>query len=206
MIIAAEIQAAFDAAYNQAPINLGTLDFRDASGQTEPSLPVAAGQQTSSTPGSVAELVLAGYLLISGAIDQSHDGETVDGYRVLFGQKRADPNFSTKPGVPDYLKGRSLQDVAADLRSGRLSANQIRIEAFAYDGVLVSTNTRGLAALSLAGKRPTNIQLVDCNDLSENTKNRLKEITPYGDTLPATKIAITEDRQGKMIRYPVEIP
>lgn len=87
-----------------------------------------------------------------------------------------------------------------------LAITPVDVEAFAYDGVLVSTNTRGLAALSLAGKRPTNIQLVDYNDLSKNTKNRLKEITPYGDTLPATKIAITEDRQGKMIRYPVEIP
>jgi hypothetical protein len=41
---------------------------------------------------------------------------------------------STEPGVPGYLKGRSLQDVAADLRNGNLSTDQILIQVFEYDG------------------------------------------------------------------------
>jgi hypothetical protein len=77
---------------------------------------------------------------------------------------------------------------------------------FEYKGVLVSTNTRGLAALSLAGKRPTNLEYTTYDQLSKETRKRLNETAPYGDSLPATKIAITEDRAGKKILYPVSIP
>jgi hypothetical protein len=53
--------------------------------------------------------------------------------------------LSTKKEVPDYLKGRSIKDVATDLDNGKLAVDQIHIEVFEYNGVLVSTNTRGLA-------------------------------------------------------------
>jgi hypothetical protein len=108
--------------------------------------------------------------------------------------------------VPAYLKGRSLLDVAEDVRSGRIKTDQIQLEVFEYGGVLVSINTRGLAALSLAGKRPTNLKFTTYDQLSGNKKKRLTEITPYGDTLPAARIAITKDREGTMVLYPVQIP
>ena len=125
---------------------------------------------------------------------------------MLFGQKRADPTFSTKKDVPDYLKGRLLVDVADDLRSGKLSTDDIRIEAFEYDGQLVSTNTRGLSALSLAGKRPTNVVITPLDDLPKSIKKRLKEVTLHGDTLPAERIPITPDRDSEEILYDVRIP
>ncbi len=125
---------------------------------------------------------------------------------MLFGQKRADPYFSTKPEVPDYLKGRSLIDVSKDLRKGIMTANQIRIEAFEYNGVLVSTNTRGLAALSLAGKRPTNVTVIPNEALSRRKKNRLNERTLLGDRLPAARIPVTESRNNLDYLYIVEVP
>ena len=52
--------------------------------------------------------------------------------------------------------------MAADLRAGKLTPDQLPIEAFRLpDGRLVSANTRSLAALSEAGLGPeTGTQLV----------------------------------------------
>ncbi|GAB2996393.1 hypothetical protein LWP59_18430 [Amycolatopsis acidiphila] len=186
--IAADIQALIDAANNEPAIDLGTLDPRSVNGGDEPFVPGTVDPAASLPSASVAALV------------------DTDGYVVLFGQKRADPNFSTKPGVPDYLKGRSIEDVARDLSDGELSTDQIRIEVFEYKGVLVSTNTRGLSALSRAEKRPTNVVFTSYEDLSRNTRNRLNETTLLGDSLPSARIPITPDRDSPDILYVVEVP
>jgi hypothetical protein len=98
-------------------------------------------QATSYNP----QLADPGLVLVSSDVYLVDPGNEFDGYRVLFGQKRAAPNLSTKKEVPDYLKGRSIKDVATDLDNGKLAVDQIHIEVFEYNGVLVSTNTRGLA-------------------------------------------------------------
>jgi hypothetical protein len=78
---------------------------------------------------------------------------------VLFGQRRVSPAFGSKRR-PSYLAGRDISDVAADLRAGTLHPDQLPIEAFHYEGTLVSANTRSLAALSEAGLRPTKIRII----------------------------------------------
>jgi hypothetical protein len=45
--------------------------------------------------------------------------------RVLFGQKRASPNFSTDDdNVPENISGRTLPQVEADLRSGEMTSER----------------------------------------------------------------------------------
>jgi hypothetical protein len=58
------------------------------------------------------------------------DGGGFGGQEVLFGQARIGEYFSYKKTVPDYLKGRSIYDVAEDLNSGEITPNMILIEAF----------------------------------------------------------------------------
>ena len=77
---------------------------------------------------------------------------------MLFGQRRIGPEFSTDDGVPSYLSGRLISDVAADLRSGVLTADQLPINAFTgANGELITINNRTLGALSEAGLQPTRI-------------------------------------------------
>jgi RHS repeat-associated protein len=186
--IAADIQAAIDAALNAPPINLGILDPTTVNGGNQPYQPQTAGPEIAFPAPSGMPIA------------------NPDGFQVLFGQKRADPYFSTKPGVPDYLKGRLVTDVAQDLRNGLLTSDQIQIEVFEYKGILVSTNTRGLTALSLARLRPTNMIFTSYGDLSNNTRKRLNEMTLLGDMLPATRIPVTPGRNSDTILYIAEIP
>lgn len=84
---------------------------------------------------------------------------------VLFGQRRVSENFSSLrsdgSGPPAYLAGRPTADVAADLVAGKLHPDQLPIQAFEYDGQLVSANTRSLSALSQAGMVTTKIEIIE---------------------------------------------
>lgn len=128
--------------------------------------------------------------------------------RVLFGQKRMSPEFGPKydrfgndTGRPDYLAGRDYRDVAADLVDGKLSPNDIPIEAFEHEGRLVSANTRSLATLAEAGMRPTNVTIVEPGP---DIVARLGENPILPDaSLPATKVPVTSD--GEVIDI-VELP
>jgi hypothetical protein len=92
---------------------------------------------------------------------------------VLFRQARVGPNFS-KGGA---FKGRSIYDVAGDLKAGRLSSDDIQINAFRHNGALITENNRSLTALSLAGMKPTNINIVEA---SQKLLGRLDEVGPVG--------------------------
>jgi hypothetical protein len=116
----------------------------------------------------------------------------VGGHRVLFGQRRAGPQFQTvNSTAPDYIRGRTLKEVADDLTSDppRLTPDQIRIEVFEWKGKLVSLNSRGLAALSKAGFRPTNI-VRRAPTPAEEARMQESPILPGGE-LPSTSIPIT---------------
>lgn len=114
--------------------------------------------------------------------------------RVLFGQRRMSARFSSGDRVPSWMRNRSIADVADDLRSGRRSANHIRIEVFEHNGELVSMNTRGLAALSEAGLRPTNVVLN--RNPSRDILRRLREptLTGNGGPLPSRSSVVTVSR------------
>jgi hypothetical protein len=98
------------------------------------------------------------------------------------------PNFS-KGGA---FNGRSIYDVAGDLKAGRLSSNDVLINAFWHNGSLITENNRSLTALSLAGMRPTNINIIDAGP---KLLRRLEEIGPLGDRLPSTRIAVTPSQK-----------
>ena len=47
------------------------------------------------------------------------------GETVLFGQRRINSNFADiGSNAPDYIRGRSIYDVAKDLKSGKIRPNQ----------------------------------------------------------------------------------
>ncbi|MEP7285988.1 MAG: hypothetical protein ABI947_09490 [Chloroflexota bacterium] len=118
---------------------------------------------------------------------------------IYFGQKRLDPTFSvSKKEVPEILRGKSIYEVAEQLGK-TIDPNLLRVEYFEeVNGLLVSTNTRGLATWSLAGTEPTSI--VEIANPSKNILRRLSESlmvpSEYGVpnnkiTLPGTFSAVT---------------
>ncbi len=129
--------------------------------------------------------------------------EVPSGPQVLFGQRRVSPNFG-KEGRPEHLAGRPIADVAADLKSGRISADDVPIEAFRHGDELVSTNTRSLAALSEAGVTPTNVTIVNP---TRSHLRRLDEtpILPNAD-LPGTRVPVTPTHKDHTVLRVIEIP
>ncbi len=63
--------------------------------------------------------------------------------------------------------GRSISDVAAGLRSGAISPNQLPLQTITRDGVTYTLNNRSLMALRQAGMEPTVIRDVTGNAFFE---------------------------------------
>ena len=115
--------------------------------------------------------------------------EMEEGFEVFFGQKRIGPMFSTGDGVPDYLAGRPISDVAADLRAGILTPDQLSINVFKNDaGELITINNRTLGALSEAGMKPT---IVNITLPTQNQLLRLTETPLIDSPIPGPKIPVT---------------
>jgi len=143
----------------------------------------------------------------SGGQDRSNE--------ILFGQARISPEYSNKDNVPTTLRGRNIEDVAADLRDGRMSPDGFRIVAFEHEGQLVTNNNRSLAVLSLAGKQPTNVVIlhneeeiraaIARGDADPDLLERLAEPTPYGDRLPSRRIAVTPSQHDWTVHYGVHV-
>ncbi|HEY4867306.1 MAG TPA: RHS repeat-associated core domain-containing protein, partial [Candidatus Dormibacteraeota bacterium] len=119
---------------------------------------------------------------------------------VLFGQRRIGPTFS-REGV---FKGRSIYAVAQDLRNGALDPNGIKINAFWHEGQLVAENNRSLAALSLAGLKPTNINILD--SASRDTLGRLGQDALVGDGLPSRMTAVTPSQEDLRVGDIIHLP
>jgi YD repeat-containing protein len=130
--------------------------------------------------------------------------DDIGAQRVLFGQRRVSRRFSSNDKVPAEFRGRTLDAVAGDLRSGRLSANDVPIQAFIHEGQLVSANTRSLTVLSMAGLQPTQVSLITPTD---KMLTRLSEapLVP-GASLPGTSVAITPSRSDLTILRVVNLP
>jgi hypothetical protein len=125
------------------------------------------------------------------------------GEAVFFGQKRIGPTFS--PGAPSHLAGRNVSDVASDLRSGKLSANDLPIDAFRHEGKLVTMNNRSLAALSEAGLRPSNVNVIPRRSVPDEVLDRLLEAPLVGGPLPSPHIAVTRTFDDKSVLRVVTI-
>ena len=118
---------------------------------------------------------------------------------IYFGQARVSPNFSSGGN----FHGASVDEIAAQLGSGRLSADAVEINAFRHNGILITENNRSVTALSMAGLRPTNVRIVDPTEV---LLNRLAEVGPLGDTLPSSRIAITPSQSDWTILNIVRTP
>ncbi len=122
---------------------------------------------------------------------------------VLFGQARIDPTFSRKSNVPRAIAGKELTEVRDMLLQGKLSPHDIQIEVFRHGENLVALNNRGLAVLSMAGMKPTNLKLRQPIDTE---RRRLLERPLVGGVLPSRSIAVTRDLESRKILYTVTIP
>jgi RHS repeat-associated protein len=144
---------------------------------------------------------------VKGAKALAGAGKAAEGERVLFGQARISPHFSPGGKVPQ-LRGRHIEDVANDLRSGKLSPDVFNLRAWREGGQLVSENNRGLATLSLAGKRPqvgVNLTIVPKDQIGRDVLNRLTETNVFGDILPSTRIGVTPSQLDRTLVSPFEI-
>jgi hypothetical protein len=121
------------------------------------------------------------------------DDDDRNNYPWAFGQRRADPTFSTKPGVPPEIAGKRLDVVADMLRSGQLSPDVIRIQYYVDDmsQMKVSLNTRGLAVLGMAGISPTNTEEVPYSSLTGGQLNRFRETPIIPSPIPGPLLPIT---------------
>jgi len=143
-------------------------------------------------------------LRTSEALGEAAGGLRLGGETVLFGQRRASPAFSLSKEVPAYLRGRTLVEVAKDLRTGRLTADMLPIQAFRYGEHLVSANTRTLTALSMAGLRPTRIKLISPPD--ELLDRLLEPPLISSAPLPGPRVVITPGPSDLRILGVVDIP
>jgi hypothetical protein len=74
------------------------------------------------------------------------------GQPILFGQKGVSPNFSDG----GLFKGADVNEIAAKLKSGELSPDDLPVKYIWVNGAKVVVNNRSLTALSKAGMAPTN--------------------------------------------------
>jgi RHS repeat-associated protein len=126
-----------------------------------------------------------------------------EGPYVLFGQRRVGRTFSRERDVPDYLRDRLITDVAADLRSGVLSPDQLPIQVFSYEGQLVTLNNRSLAALGEARIRPTRVEIVEP---TLRQRRRLLEPPIIDSPIPGPLIPMTPSQSDLTILHVIEAP
>jgi RHS repeat-associated protein len=130
-----------------------------------------------------------------GAALKLGSGEANAGIRVLFGQRRIGPAFSS---------GRSVSDVAEWLRSGALTADNLPIQAFrGASGELITINNRSLAALSEARLLPTNLTIVNP---TRAELRRLTERLIIDSPLPGPMVPVTESIKLFDVMRVIQIP
>ncbi len=119
---------------------------------------------------------------------------------VQFGQRRIGPNFSNAGA----FRGRSIYAVAQDLKNGVLDANGVKVNVFEHEGQLVAENNRSLAALSLAGLEPTNVNILSA--VPNDVLSRLGEEPLVGGDLPSSMTAVTPSQADLRIGDIVQTP
>jgi Sialidase, N-terminal domain len=145
-----------------------------------------------------AKTVKTEYVLL-GKQFLSDGSELVDfPKKMLFGQHRISPSFSSTDGVPEALAGRSVVDVAADIKSNKISTDVFLIRYTELpDGRLVTLNNRGLAALTIAGKNPSHAVFVPYKDAAKSLLSDVDKVHPILKNEGGTNIIyITEQRSG----------
>ena len=119
---------------------------------------------------------------------------------VQFGQRRIGPNFSNGGA----FRGRSIYAVAQDLKNGVLDPNGVKVNIFEHQGQLVAENNRSLAALSLAGLEPTNVNILAT--VPKDVLSRLSEEPLVGGNLPSSMTAVTPSQEDLRIGDIIQTP
>lgn len=129
---------------------------------------------------------------------------------VLFGQKRISETFrDVGSDAPDYIRGRSIYDVADDLKKGILHPDQLPVSYFVHPqiGQRIAESNRTLAALSAAGMKPTILKEVPA---TQTLLNRLSEVPlrQRGEVfgLPGNTIPITPEPKNNTIIDIIRLP
>ena len=110
-----------------------------------------------------------------------------------FGQDRIAPNFSSIGSQADSsIAGRSISDVASDMKAGKISPDTFVI-SYTIDpvsGKPVTLNNRGLAAIVESGKQPTHAILVPYEEVPPHLVADIKTRPP------SRSIAVTQNKDG----------
>ena len=110
-----------------------------------------------------------------------------------FGQDRIAPNFSSIGSqASDAIRGRSVLDVANDIKAGKISPNELVI-SYTVDpnsGKAVTLNNRGLAAIVESGKNPSHAIFVPYEHVPPHLVADIK------NRPPSRSIAITKNKDG----------
>jgi RHS repeat-associated protein len=132
-----------------------------------------------------------------------------EGDEILFGQRRIADTFRKGSGAPDYIDGRKLADVAADLKSGNLHPDQLEVKYFTHPttGQKIAESNRTLATLSMADMKPTKVREIIP---SQEVLNRLTEspLRQRGEVfdLPGRAIPITPGQNNLKILDVIRLP
>ena len=129
---------------------------------------------------------------------------------ILFGQRRIAAHFrSIDADIPEYLRGRALKDVAADLKVGKLHPDQLEVKYFVHPetGQKIAESNRTLAALSMAGKKPTKVREVP---MTAELAGRLREppMRHHGEvfSMPGRAVPVTQGQNDLKVIDVVRLP
>ena len=120
---------------------------------------------------------------------------------IHFGQKRIAPTFRLYSEGSELIRGRSLVDVAEDLKAGVISPNDLPVSYFVEGGKKIAVNNRGLAALRLAGMEPTIASKVPAT--SELLARLAERPIDSFHRIPGLRIAVTTEKSGAGHLYTV---
>jgi RHS repeat-associated protein len=126
--------------------------------------------------------------------------------RIYFGQRRIGPHFRKESLAPDFIRGRLLEEVAADIKAGRIDVDDIPIEYFRdpRTGLYTAINNRGLAVISMAKEKPTFTVLTKPTEAELDRLNQ-PPLSRF-PSLPSSRIPVTRGRRDLDVLYVVSLP
>ena len=130
---------------------------------------------------------------------------------ILWGQKRVSPTFRDYSEGSPKLWGRTLIEVAEDLKSGTISPDEIPIDYVIYNGQRVAVNNRGLTALRMADMEPTVTRQVPLTAkieerIGENLSSAVLGSWAKNYSTPGYRILVSGNADGTNPIYSVFLP
>jgi hypothetical protein len=108
--------------------------------------------------------------------------EAAENNALKFSQKTASPWFNPEGNYA----GQTISDLAAQLRTGAVTAAQVPVEVVTIDGNVLIVNTRSSLALSQAGIPQSAWNLIDVTGDAETVSDILARLNGNGLTTAGT--------------------